>query len=169
MCAKLLQSCPILCYSMDCNLPGSCLWDSPGKNTGIGCHALLQGISQLRDWTLVSGTAGRVFTIWVVIYLIHSSIYMSIPISQFTSPSPSSFGIHKFVLYICVSISALQIILPFFKIPHISNIMRYLFFSFWLSSLSMTSTRSIHVSANGTIHLFLWWVIFHCVYAPRLL
>ena len=21
-----------------------CLWDSPGKNTGVGCHALLQGI-----------------------------------------------------------------------------------------------------------------------------
>ena len=23
-----------------------CLWDSPGKNTGVGCHALLQGIFQ---------------------------------------------------------------------------------------------------------------------------
>ena len=22
-----------------------CLWDSPGKNTGVGCNALLQGIS----------------------------------------------------------------------------------------------------------------------------
>ena len=21
-----------------------CLWDSPGKNTGVGCHFLLQGI-----------------------------------------------------------------------------------------------------------------------------
>ena len=30
---------------MDCNLPGSSVHgDSPGKNTGIGCHALLQGI-----------------------------------------------------------------------------------------------------------------------------
>ena len=28
----------------DRNLPGSCLWDSPGKNTGVGCHALLQEI-----------------------------------------------------------------------------------------------------------------------------
>ena len=24
--------------------PGSCPWDFPGKNTGVGCHALLQGI-----------------------------------------------------------------------------------------------------------------------------
>ena len=31
--------------SMDCNLPGSSVHgDSPGKNTGVGCHALLQGI-----------------------------------------------------------------------------------------------------------------------------
>ena len=25
-----------------------CLWDSPGKNTGLGCHVLLQG-TNLRD------------------------------------------------------------------------------------------------------------------------
>ena len=43
--AKLLQSCPTLCDPMDCSLPGSSAqWDSPGKNTGVGCHALLQGI-----------------------------------------------------------------------------------------------------------------------------
>ena len=24
--------------------PALCPWDSPGKNTGVGCHALLQGI-----------------------------------------------------------------------------------------------------------------------------
>ena len=28
-----------------------CLWDSPGKNTGVGCHALFQGIFQPRDQT----------------------------------------------------------------------------------------------------------------------
>ena len=39
------QSCPILCNPMDCSLPGSSVHgDSPGKNTGVGCHALLQGI-----------------------------------------------------------------------------------------------------------------------------
>ena len=40
--AKLLQSCPTLCDPVD----GSPLlrrpWDSPGKNTGVGCHFLLQ-------------------------------------------------------------------------------------------------------------------------------
>ena len=38
------QSYPILCDSMDYNPPGSSVdGDSPGKNTGVGCHALLQG------------------------------------------------------------------------------------------------------------------------------
>ena len=39
------QSCPTLCNPMDCSLPGSSVHgDSPGKNTGVGCHALLQRI-----------------------------------------------------------------------------------------------------------------------------
>ena len=39
------QSCPTLCDTMDCSPPGSSVdGDSPGKNTGVGCHALLQGI-----------------------------------------------------------------------------------------------------------------------------
>ena len=34
-----------LCDPMDCNPPGSSAHgDSPGKNTEVGCHALLQGI-----------------------------------------------------------------------------------------------------------------------------
>ena len=39
------QSCPTLCDPMDCSLPGSSVHgDSPGKNTGVGCHFLLQAI-----------------------------------------------------------------------------------------------------------------------------
>ena len=41
--AKSLQSCPTLCNPIDgqpTRLP--CPWDSPGKNTGVGCHFLLQ-------------------------------------------------------------------------------------------------------------------------------
>ena len=38
-------SCLILCNPMDCSWPGfSIHGDSPGKNTGVSCHALLQGI-----------------------------------------------------------------------------------------------------------------------------
>ena len=40
--AKSLQSCPTLCDPIDGSPPGSPIWDSPGKNTGVGCHFLLQ-------------------------------------------------------------------------------------------------------------------------------
>ena len=41
--AKSLQSCPTLCDSIDGSPPGSPRpWDSPGKNTGVGCNFLLQ-------------------------------------------------------------------------------------------------------------------------------
>ena len=43
------QSCPTRCDPMDCSLPGSSVHgDSPGKNTGVGCRALLQGIPNPR-------------------------------------------------------------------------------------------------------------------------
>ena len=43
--AKSLQSCPTLCGPMDHSLPGSSVHGIlSGKNTGMGCHALLQGI-----------------------------------------------------------------------------------------------------------------------------
>ena len=39
------QSCLTLCDSMDCSPPGAAIHgDSPGNNTGVSCHALLQGI-----------------------------------------------------------------------------------------------------------------------------
>ena len=44
----------------------------------------------------------------LAIYFIYSSAYMSIPISQLIPP-PYPLGIHMFILYVCVSISALQI------------------------------------------------------------
>ena len=40
--AKSRQSCLTLCNPTDSSPPGSHPWDSPGKNTGVGCHFLLQ-------------------------------------------------------------------------------------------------------------------------------
>ena len=45
MHAKLIQLCLTLCGPKDHSLPGSSVHGhSPGKNTGVGCHAILQGI-----------------------------------------------------------------------------------------------------------------------------
>ena len=64
----VIQSCPILCDLMDCCPPGSSV------------HGILQarilewvaipssrGSSRPRDWTQVSCTAGRFFTIWTTV------------------------------------------------------------------------------------------------------
>ena len=45
LAAKSLQSCPTLCDPIDWTMQATRLprpWDSPGKNTGVGCHFLLQ-------------------------------------------------------------------------------------------------------------------------------
>ena len=45
LCANSLQSCLTLCNPLDCSPPGSSVHvDSPGRNTGVGCHTLLQGV-----------------------------------------------------------------------------------------------------------------------------
>ena len=38
------QSCPILVTPWTVARQVPCPWDSPGKNTGVGCHFLLEGI-----------------------------------------------------------------------------------------------------------------------------
>ena len=44
----LLFGCPVMCNcldTMDCSTPGSSVHgDSPGKNTGVSCQVLFQGI-----------------------------------------------------------------------------------------------------------------------------
>ena len=56
----IAQTCLTLYDIMDCSPPGSSVHgDSPGKNTGVGCHALLQGILP----TQVFRIAGGFFTV----------------------------------------------------------------------------------------------------------
>ena len=51
--SEVTQLCLTLCDPMACSLPGfSVHGDSPGKNIGVGCHALFQGIFQTQGWNL---------------------------------------------------------------------------------------------------------------------
>ena len=44
-CCSVAKSCLILCNPRDCKPTRLlCAWDFPGKNTGVRCHFLLQGI-----------------------------------------------------------------------------------------------------------------------------
>ena len=47
--AKSLQLCLTLCDPIDSSPPGLCPWDSAGKNTGVGCHFLLQCVKVMSD------------------------------------------------------------------------------------------------------------------------
>ena len=79
--------------------------------------------------------------------------------------------VHTSGLHICTSVSALHTgsSVPSFSCPYMCLHIQYLFFSFWLTSLSMTDAGSVHISKWCTFVLFHGWVIFHCIYVARLL
>ena len=70
ICAVLClvaQSCLNLCNPMDCSpLVSSVHWDSLGKNTRVGCHALLQGIFPTQG-----SNPGLPHCRWIVYHLSH--------------------------------------------------------------------------------------------------
>ena len=63
-CAQLPQSCLTLFDPMECK-PARllCPWDSPGKNTGMGCHSLLQGIFPTQGLNLGLPHCGQII-VW---------------------------------------------------------------------------------------------------------
>ena len=77
LCATLClvaQSRLTLCHPIDCNLLGiSVLGDSPGKNTGVCCHALLQGIFPNQGLN-----PGLPHCRWILYHLSHQGSPMSI-------------------------------------------------------------------------------------------
>ena len=76
----VLKLCPTLCDPVDCSPPGSCLWNFPGKNSGAGCHFLLQGFFLTQGWNLSPAPpafAGGFFTIcttWETPHLTSSGV-----------------------------------------------------------------------------------------------
>ena len=62
--AKSLQSCPTLRPHRRQPTRLLCPWDSPGKNTGVGCHFLLQGIFPTQGSNPVSGISS--FGRWIL-------------------------------------------------------------------------------------------------------
>ena len=58
-CARQLLSRAQLCDPRDCMQPDRllCPWNSPDKNTGVGCQSLLQGIFLTQGQNQVSHTA----------------------------------------------------------------------------------------------------------------
>ena len=63
-CCLVVKSCltPMTPWTKPARL--LCLWDFPGKNTGVGCHSFSKGSSPPRDWTLVSHTGRQILYCW---------------------------------------------------------------------------------------------------------
>ena len=51
-----------------------CLWDSPGKNTGVGCHSLLYGIFLTQGSNL-----SLLHCRWILYHLSHQGSFMEFP------------------------------------------------------------------------------------------
>ena len=72
---------------MDCSLPGSSVHgDSPGKNTGVGSHALLQGIFPIKGSNL-----GLLCCRQVLYHLNHQGSHFLNPVGM---PSSSALLLH---------------------------------------------------------------------------
>ena len=72
MCS-VAKLCLTLCDPMDCSLPGSSvLGDSPGKNTGVGCHALLQGIFPTQGLN-----SALPYCRWILYWLSHQGLLLT--------------------------------------------------------------------------------------------
>ena len=68
MCS-VAKLCMALCDPMDCSQPGSSVHgDPPGKNTGVGCLALLQGI-----FLTQGSNPGLPHCRWILYHLSHKN------------------------------------------------------------------------------------------------
>ena len=71
-----------------------CLWDSPGKNAGVGCHALLQGIFQneeIEPASLKSPASAAGFTIgttWEALQVLKSIWMFCFSVASMWQPFP---------------------------------------------------------------------------------
>ena len=81
----IAQLCPTFCDPMDCSPPGSSIHgDSPGKNIGVSCHELLQGIFPTQG-----PNPGLLRCRWILYHLSHQGrgTYVK-PSSAFLYPGP---------------------------------------------------------------------------------
>ena len=97
------KSRPNLCDPMDCSPPDSSVYGIfPGKNTGVGCHILLQGIFLTQEsnlcclhcrWFSTTVPPGTPIIVWSSLELNNKCYLYSFPVFRV-------YGIHLFNKYI---------------------------------------------------------------------
>ena len=95
----VIQSCTTLCNPMNCSLPGSSVHgDSPGKNTDMGCHALLQGIFPNQG-----SNPGLPHCRWILCHLSHQRSPLILEWVAYSFPRGSTLRSSNFLLAIKIS------------------------------------------------------------------
>ena len=144
MKTDLFQSCGHcwvfqICWHIECSTFTASSFRIWNSSTGILSPPWALFVEMLSKAHLTSHSRMSGSRSVITPYFIHSRVYMSIPTLLFILPCPPL--VSMFVLYLCVSISALQISSPVsisnftYKWNHMWNIIWYLFFSFWLNSV----------------------------------
>ena len=88
------QLCLTLCHTVDFSPPGSFVrGDSPGQNTRVGCHALLQGIFPTQ-----AKNSGFPYWRWLLYHLSHQGSprileWVAIPFSRGSSQPRNQTGV----------------------------------------------------------------------------
>ena len=128
-----------------------CPWDTPGKNTGVDCHFLFQGIFPTQG-----SNPGLPHCRQTLYPLSHQGSFAStdskLPIHPFPNPSPPwHSSVYSLCLWVCF-----YFIDKFICVILDSTYMWYpmVFVFLCLTSLSMIIPRFIHVAANGIIWFF---------------
>ena len=89
----IAQLCPTLCNPTDCSLPGfSVHGDSPGKNTAVGCHFLLQSRDQRGSLTKCQDPPGPLFTCCFLGLSLNLAPCMKFFCYDFLPKQPPPFG-----------------------------------------------------------------------------
>ena len=159
VCIELL-SCVLLFgtpWTVACQAPLP--MEFPGKNTGVGCHFLLQGIFLnhrsnlgllcLLHWLANSLPLALLHILYIAVYICQSQSPNS------SHPPPPSWC--PYLCSLCLCLSALQTgsSVPFF-LDSTSKWLSYVSFSVWLSLLCMTVSRSFTSLQMAQFLSFLW-------------
>ena len=142
MLRLVAQSCPTLCDAVDCSPPGSSVHgDSPGKNTGVGCHALLQGIFPTQGLN-----PGLPHCRWILYQLSYQGSLFSIVAVSIYIPTNSARGspfLHTFFNMWLIHYIVQQKLVQYFKAT--VSPQNTLCFSTRIEKHNLTSTLQHHI------------------------
>ena len=102
------QSCLTLCHPWTIAHQLLCPWDFPGKNVGVGCYSLLQGIFLTQGLNLGLLHCRQILYIWLTRET-HSLIYgqitpvFKVSIFKFSRPAFSNLSVFMLLSLLCVS------------------------------------------------------------------